>query len=73
MFVWHACIIPRQSRHCPATPHIILGYTMPIFSAVIGALLFSAVLSRRGWRASALRRWAYRSCWHEFTGLASKP
>jgi drug/metabolite transporter (DMT)-like permease len=40
MFVWHACII-LAVRTLSSGRAAILGYTMPIFSAVIGALLFS--------------------------------
>ena len=48
MFVWHVCII-LAVKTLSSGRAAILGYTMPIFSAVIGTLVFSAVLSRRGW------------------------
>ena len=62
MFVWHVCII-LAVKALSSGRAAILGYTMPIFSAVIGALLFSrradaARLAGRGRR----RRWAWRCC-----------
>lgn len=73
MFVWHACII-LAVKTLSSGRAAILGYTMPIFSAVIGALLFSAVLSRRGWvGVGAAAVGVALLLWHEFTGLAGKP
>jgi drug/metabolite transporter (DMT)-like permease len=52
----------------------ILGYTMPIFSALIGALVFSAALSRRAWLGvGAAALGVSLLLWHEFTNLAGKP
>jgi drug/metabolite transporter (DMT)-like permease len=52
----------------------ILGYTMPIFSAVIGALFFSAALTRRAWAGVAAAALGVALLlWHEFTGLAGHP
>ena len=48
MFVWHVCII-LAVRTLSSGRAAILGYTMPIFSALIGALFFCAVLARRAW------------------------
>ena len=73
MFVWHACII-LAVKTLSSGRAAILGYTMPIFSAVIGALLFSAVLTRRGWLGvSAAAVGVALLLWHEFTGLAGRP
>ena len=73
MFVWHACII-LAVKTLSSGRAAILGYTMPIFSAVIGALLFSTALSRRGWLGvSAAAVGVALLLWHEFTGLAGKP
>ena len=73
MFVWHACII-LAVRHLSSGRAAILGYTMPIFSAVIGALLFNAVLSRRGWLGvSAAALGVGLLLWHELTNLAGRP
>lgn len=73
MFVWHACII-LAVRTLSSGRAAILGYTMPIFSAVIGALFFSAALSRRGWLGvSAAALGVALLLWHEFTQLAGRP
>ncbi|MGE0329337.1 MAG: DMT family transporter [Ramlibacter sp.] len=73
MFVWHVCII-LAVKTLSSGRAAILGYTMPIFSAVIGALVFSAVLSRRGWLGvGAAAVGVALLLWHEFTGLAGKP
>ncbi|MBI2768301.1 MAG: DMT family transporter [Burkholderiales bacterium] len=73
MFVWHACII-LAVKTLSSGRAAILGYTMPIFSAVIGSLLFSAALSRRGWLGvSAASAGVALLLWHEFTGLAGRP
>jgi drug/metabolite transporter (DMT)-like permease len=73
MFVWHACII-LAVKTLSSGRAAILGYTMPIFSAVIGAFLFSAVLSRRGWLGvSAAALGVALLLWHEFTQLAGRP
>lgn len=73
MFVWHACII-LAVKTLSSGRAAILGYTMPIFSAVIGALFFSAVLTRRGWLGvSAAALGVALLLWHEFTQLAGRP
>lgn len=73
MFVWHACII-LAVKTLSSGRAAILGYTMPIFSAVIGAWLFSAALSRRGWLGvSAAALGVALLLWHELTGLAGQP
>jgi drug/metabolite transporter (DMT)-like permease len=73
MFAWHICII-LAVRQLSSGRAAILGYTMPIFSAVIGALFFSAVLSRRGWLGvSAAALGVSLLLWHELTQLAGRP
>jgi drug/metabolite transporter (DMT)-like permease len=73
MFVWHACII-LAVKTLSSGRAAILGYTMPIFSAVIGALVFSAVLTRRSWLGvGAAALGVALLLWHEFTGLAGRP
>lgn len=73
MFVWHACII-LAVRSLSSGRAAILGYTMPIFSALIGAVLFSAVLTRRGWLGvGAAAVGVALLLWHEFTNLAGRP
>jgi len=52
----------------------ILGYSMPIFSALLGALLFGHRLTLRGWGGVAAA--ALGVClllWHEISNLAGKP
>ncbi|MDM0054996.1 DMT family transporter [Variovorax fucosicus] len=73
MFVWHACIILAVNALSSGRA-AILGYSMPVFSAVIGALLFSTALSRRGWLGvSAAAAGVALLLWHEFTDLAGRP
>ncbi|SEB20303.1 DMT family transporter [Variovorax sp. YR216] len=73
MFVWHACII-LAVKALSSGRAAILGYTMPVFSAVIGALLFKTVLSQRGWLGvSACALGVGLLLWNEFTDLAGRP
>jgi drug/metabolite transporter (DMT)-like permease len=73
MVIWHACIILALNM-LSSGRSAILGYTMPIFSAVIGAMLFSTALTRRGWLGvSAAGLGVALLLWHEFTGLAGHP
>lgn len=73
MFVWHACIILAVSTLSSGRA-AILGYTMPIFSALLGAWFFSAALSHRGWLGvSAAALGVSLLLWHEFTQLAGRP
>jgi drug/metabolite transporter (DMT)-like permease len=48
MFIWHGCIIVALTMLSSGRA-AILGYTMPIFSAIIGAWFFADKLSARGW------------------------
>ena len=73
MVVWHVCIIIAV-RSLSSGRAAILGYTMPIFSALIGALLFSTALSARAWLGVGAAAWGVSLLlWHEFTGLAGHP
>jgi drug/metabolite transporter (DMT)-like permease len=73
MFVWHLCMI-LAVRTLSSGRAAILGYTMPIFSAVIGAWFFSAVLTRRGWTGvGAAAVGVLLLLWHELTNLAGRP
>lgn len=73
MVLWHALMIlaiPSLSSGRAA----ILGYTMPIFSAVIGALLFKEKLSSRGWMGvGAAALGVILLLWHEMGALGSRP
>ena len=47
---------------------------MPIFSALIGTLVFSAVMTKRAWLGvGAAALGVSLLLWHEFTGLAGRP
>jgi drug/metabolite transporter (DMT)-like permease len=73
MFIWHTCII-LAVQSLSSGRAAILGYTMPIFSAVLGALVFSTALSRRGWLGvGAAAVGVGLLLWHEITGLAGRP
>jgi len=73
MLVWHVLII-LAVQNLSSGRSAILGYTMPIFSALIGVLWFGAAMR---WRA-----WAGVGCaalgvvlllWHELSAIAGKP
>jgi drug/metabolite transporter (DMT)-like permease len=73
MVIWNICII-LAVRSLSSGRAAILGYTMPIFSAIVGAWLFKVTLSRRAWLgvvAAALG--VGLLLWHELIGLAGKP
>ena len=73
MLIWHICII-FAVKALSSGRAAILGYTMPIFSALIGALVFSAVMTRRAWLGVAAAAIGVSLLlWHEVTGLAGRP
>ena len=73
MFVWHICII-FAIKTLSSGRAAILGYTMPIFSAVIGALFFATVLSKRNWLGvAAAALGAALLLWYEVTDMSGKP
>lgn len=73
MFVWHVCII-LAVRTLSSGRAAILGYTMPIFSAVIGALFFASPLAGRAWLGvAAAATGVTLLLWHELTHLAGRP
>ena len=73
MVLWHALMIlamPLLSSGRAA----ILGYTMPIFSAVIGALAFGDRLAGRAWAGvGAALLGVLLLLWHEIGALGSRP
>ena len=73
MVVWHALMIlaiPLLSSGRAA----ILGYTMPVFSAVIGALWFGQRLVTRAWAGvAAAALGVVLLLWHEITTLSGRP
>jgi drug/metabolite transporter (DMT)-like permease len=73
MFIWNICIIVAL-KNLSSGRAAILGYTMPIFSAMLGALLFSAAMTWRGWLGvGAAAVGVSLLLWHEFAGLAGHP
>ncbi|MEO5670877.1 MAG: DMT family transporter [Ramlibacter sp.] len=73
MLVWHLCII-FAVKGLSSGRAAILGYTMPIFSAVIGAMVFSTALAPRAWMGvGAAALGVALLLWHELTGLAGHP
>ena len=73
MFVWHACII-LAVKTLSSGRAAILGYTMPIFSALLGAVFFASALSRRNWiGVAAAALGVSLLLWFEVTNLSGKP
>jgi drug/metabolite transporter (DMT)-like permease len=73
MVVWHACMI-LAVRTLSSGRAAILGYTMPIFSAILGALLFRERLAPRAWAGVAAAAVGVALLlWHEFTQMAGRP
>lgn len=73
MFFWHVCMILAVTTLSSGRA-AILGYTMPIFSAVFGALFFASKLTTRnclGVAAAALG--VALLLWHEMMGMSGKP
>ena len=73
MVLWHCLIIiaiPTLSSGRAA----ILGYTMPIFSAVFGSIFFKDKLGLRAWAGvGAAFAGVLLLLWHEVAALGSKP
>jgi drug/metabolite transporter (DMT)-like permease len=73
MFIWHALIIVAI-RSLTSGRAAILGYSMPIFSALLGAWLFGYRLAPRAWGGvAAAALGVMLLLWHEFTHLAGHP
>ena len=73
MFVWHVMII-LAVQDLSSGRAAILGYTMPIFSAVIGVLLYKSPVRPRAWMGVAFAALAaLLLLWHELTHLSGKP
>lgn len=73
MLIWHTlAILAVQSLSSGRAA--ILGYTMPVFSAVIGALFLSQRLSARAWGGvGAAALGVVLLLWHEVTALTGRP
>jgi drug/metabolite transporter (DMT)-like permease len=73
MFIWHALII-LAVQYLSSGRSAILGYTMPIFSALIGAFIFHNQLSKRAWGGvAAAALGVILLLWHELVNLSGKP
>lgn len=73
MFIWHSLIIIAV-RHLSSGRAAILGYTMPIFAALLGAWLFQQRLSARAWAGvAAAGAGVLLLLWHEIFQLAGRP
>ena len=73
MVMWHALIITAIPM-LPSGRAAILGYTMPIFSAAIGALFFSDRLPLRAWAGvAAAAGGVLLLLWNEMDKLGGKP
>ncbi len=73
MFVWHVMII-LAVKQLSGGRTAILGYTMPIFSALLGAWFFGNRLKARNWLGVAAAALGVSLLlWHELTSLTGKP
>lgn len=73
MLIWHATmIIAVQSLSSGRAA--ILGYTMPIFSALLGAWVFGDQLAKRSWLGvAAASAGVVLLLWHELSNLSGRP
>ena len=73
MVLWHGLII-LAVKALSSGRAAILGYTMPIFSAILGAWLFGNLMSSRAWAGvAAATLGVVLLLWHEFTQLSGQP
>jgi drug/metabolite transporter (DMT)-like permease len=73
MFIWHGLIIIAV-QSLSSGRAAILGYTMPMFSALIGALFFGNRLPTRAWAGvAAAALGVLLLLWHELSNLTGKP
>ncbi len=73
MVLWHGLIILAVNALSSGRA-AILGYTMPIFSAMLGALFFGNRLSARAWGGVATAALGVvLLLWHELTALSGRP
>lgn len=73
MFFWHGLIIVAV-QSLSSGRAAILGYTMPMFSAVLGGLVFGDRLARRAWGGvAAASLGVVLLLWHELSNLSGKP
>ncbi len=73
MVIWHALMIIAV-KSLTSGRAAILGYSMPIFSALLGAWLFGNRLTLRGWSGvAAAALGVLLLLWHEVSNFAGKP
>jgi drug/metabolite transporter (DMT)-like permease len=73
MFFWHGLIIVAV-QSLTSGRAAILGYTMPMFSAVLGALVFGDRLAQRAWGGvAAASLGVVLLLWHEIANMSGKP
>lgn len=73
MVVWHVLMI-LAVKALTSGRAAILGYCMPVFSAVLGALWFGNRMPARGWGGvAAAALGVLLLLWHEFSNLAGRP
>jgi drug/metabolite transporter (DMT)-like permease len=73
MFIWHGLIIIAV-QSLSSGRAAILGYTMPMFSALMGALFFGDRLAGRSWLGvAAASLGVVLLLWHEVSNLGGRP
>ncbi len=73
MFIWHALMVLAVQRLSSGRA-AILGYSMPVFAAVFGALFFGERLRPRAWAGvAAAAVGVLLLLWHELSNLAGRP
>jgi len=73
MFIWQGLII-LAVQSLSSGRAAILGYTMPMFSAVLGAFFFGERLAARAWSGvAAAALGVVLLLWHELTHLSGRP
>jgi len=73
MFIWQTMIIIAV-QSLSSGRAAILGYTMPIFSALLGAWLFGNQLAKRSWLGvAAASLGVVLLLWHELSNLSGRP
>lgn len=73
MFIWQALIIIAV-QSLSSGRAAILGYTMPMFSALLGAWVFGDQLAKRSWAGvAAASLGVVLLLWHELSNLSGRP